>query len=138
MQNRIRCAFAALMVVAVAAPVVRSPSVDSFPLSTYPMFSLARSAETTVSTAVGFDSSGERVILSPRIIGGTAEVIQAAGTVAQAIASGGTPALCREVLAEAPPEVVAVEVVTESYDVVAYFDGNEEPIQRTVHARCDA
>ena len=136
MQNRARCVFALVVLALVAAPLLRAPSNDSFPLSTYPMFSVARPAETSVSTAVGWSADGERVTLSPRIIGGTAEVIQAAGTIAQAIGSGTTDALCSEVLAKAPDRVAAVEVVTETYDVVAYFDGAEDPIRRTVHARC--
>ena len=138
MKNRARCAFAVLMVALVAYPALRSPADDSFPLSTYPMFSLARPAETSVNTAVGFDASARRVTLSPRIIGGTVEVIQAAGTVAQAIRSGETFELCQEVLDKAPPSVVAVEIVTETYDVVGYFDGDEDPISRTVHTRCQS
>ncbi len=124
------------MVLAVAAPVVRSPADDSFPLSTYPMFSTARPQETTVSSAAGYDAAGERLTLSPAVVGGTREVIQAAGTVAQAIGSGSADELCREVLANAPAEVVAIEIVTETYDVIAYFDGDETPRQQTVHARC--
>lgn len=121
----------------VAAPVLRSPADDSFPLSTYPMFSLARPAETTVSSAVGYDQSDNRLTLSPRVVGGTGEVIQAAGTVIQAINAGTSDALCREVLAKASEDVVTIEIVTETYDVVAYFDGDEDPVQRTVHARCE-
>jgi hypothetical protein len=138
MKNRARCAFGVLLVALVAFPALRSPAADSFPLSTYPMFSLARPAETTVSSAAGFDAAGNRVTLSPRVVGGTAEVIQAAGTIGQAISSGSTEALCAEVLAKAPPAVVAVEIATETYDVVGYFDGDEEPIRRTVHARCES
>ena len=41
-------------------------------------------------------------------------------------------------LAEAPGAVVAVEIVTETYDVIAYFDGDREPLARTVHARCES
>jgi hypothetical protein len=138
MKNRVRCAFGVLIVALVAYPALRSPADDSFPLSTYPMFSLARPAETTVSSAAGFDAAGQRVTLSPRVVGGTAEVIQAAGTIGQAISAGSTEALCSEVLAKAPHAVVAVEIVTETYDVVGYFDGDEAPIRRTVHARCES
>lgn len=138
MQKWARCGFAALVVLLVAAPVVRSPADDSFPLSTYPMFSLARPQETTVSSAAGYDSAGQRITLAPTVVGGTREVIQAAGTVIQAIRSQSTDELCREVLAQADAEVVAVEIVTETYDVIAYFDGQEEPLQRTVHARCES
>ncbi len=133
-----RYGFAALMVVLVAAPVIKSPADDGFPLSTYPMFSRARPQETTVSSAAGYDAAGNRLTLSPTVVGGTREVIQAAGTVVQAIGTGSTEALCHEVLANAADQVVAVEIVTETYDVIAYFDGSEEPLQRTVHARCES
>jgi hypothetical protein len=126
-----------MVVLLVAAPVVRSPGNDSFPLSTYPMFSLARPQQTTVSSAAGYDSAGRRITLSPTVVGGTREVIQAAGTVVQAIRSGSSDELCREVLDKANTQVVAVEIVTEVYDVIAYFDGDEAPVQRTVHARCE-
>ncbi|MBT8216651.1 MAG: hypothetical protein KJO17_07380 [Acidimicrobiia bacterium] len=138
MQTRARCLFGLLVIVLVAAPAFGSPDRDSFPLSTYPMFSLARPAETTVSTAVGFRADGERLTLSPRTISGTREVIQAAGTVAQAISSGTADALCREILTGAPATVAAIEIVTERYDVVAYFDGATAPLERTVHARCES
>ena len=138
MHKWVRCALGAAIVVLAAAPVVGSPADDSFPLSTYPMFSLARPQETTVSSAAGFDAAGTRLRLSPRVVGGTGEVIQAAGTVGQAIGAGTTDDLCREVLAEAPDNVVVVEIVTETYDVIAYFDGDEEPLERTVHSRCES
>jgi hypothetical protein len=135
-QKRVKCAFAAVIVLLVAAPVARPPVDDSFPLSTYPMFSWSRPQETTVSSAAGYDAAGGRLRLSPMVVGGTREVIQAAGTVAQAINTGAAAALCREVLAGAPGQVVAVEIVTEIYDVIAYFEGDEDPRRRTVHARC--
>lgn len=136
MSIRARCVFGAILVLLVAAPVVRSPAEDSFPLSTYPMFSLARPELTTVSSAVGYDRAGTRLRLSPQVVGGTREVIQAAGTIAQAIGAGTAGALCREVLTAAAGAVAVVEIVTETYDVVAYFDGDEEARQRIVHARC--
>ena len=138
MQRWVRCAFAAGFVLLVAAPVVRAPFNDSFPLSTYPMFSLARPQQTTVSSAVGYDAAANRLTLSPAVVGGTREVIQAAGTVGQAIGSGAAEELCREILANAPAEVVAIEIVTETYDVIGYFDGDEEPLEQTVHARCES
>lgn len=138
MRKWARCTFSAVVVLLVAAPIVRSPADDGFPLSTYPMFSLARPQETTVSSAAGYDGAGRRLTLSPGLVGGTREVIQAAGTVAQAINSGAAPELCREILDGAPDEVVAVEIVTETYDVIAYFDDRTEPLRQTVHARCES
>ncbi len=130
-----RCAVSAVMVLAVAAPVVGSPYRDSFPLSTYPMFSTARPQRTTVNSAVGFDAAGAALTLRPGDIGGTREVIQAAATLSRAISRGEAGDLCREVLSNVPAAAV-VEIVTETYDVIAYFDESEAPLQRVVHARC--
>lgn len=125
------------MVLAVAAPVLGSPFRDSFPLSTYPMFSVARPQQATVNSAVGFDTAGDELTLRPIDIGGTREVIQAAATVSRAISRGEAEDLCREVLTNVPTAAV-IEIVTETYDVIAYFDENEEPLQRIVHARCQS
>lgn len=135
MNRTVKCAFSALMVLAVAAPVLSSPYRDSFPLSTYPMFSIARPQQTTVDSVVGFDITGTELALHPDDIGGTREVIQAAATISRAISRGEAEALCREVLSNVD-EAVLIEVVTETFDVIAYFDEDEEPLQRVVHARC--
>lgn len=125
------------MVLAVAAPVLGSPFRDSFPLSTYPMFSVARPQQATVNSAVGFDTAGDELTLRPIDIGGTREVIQAAATVSRAISRGEAEDLCREVLTNVPTAAV-IEIVTETYDVIAYFAESEEPLQRIVHARCQS
>ena len=135
MTRTARCLVSLAIVVAVAVPVLGSPFRDSFPLSTYPMFSVARPQQATVNSAVGFDAAGDELTLRPLDIGGTREVIQAAATVSRAISRGESAALCEEVLAKVPKAAV-IEIVTETYDVVAYFDDNEEPLQRIVHARC--
>jgi len=137
MNRTVRCVVSAAIVLAVAAPVLGSPFRDSFPLSTYPMFSVARPQQATVNSAVGFDIAGGELTLRPIDIGGTREVIQAAATVSRAISRGETEDLCREVLTNVPAAAV-IEIVTETYDVIAYFDESEEPLQRIVHARCQS
>lgn len=137
MRRRLRYGFAAVMIVAVAFPIAGPTDGDGFPLSTYPMFSRPLAHVTSQSTAIAFDRNGDRVALTPAMIGGTREIIQASTTADQEVASGTTARFCREVLERAPPQVTAVEIVTETYDVVAYFDGATEPQRRTVHARCE-
>jgi hypothetical protein len=110
---------------------------DSFPLSNYPMFASDRPAQASFRTVVGVDASGSPVRLSPADIGGTDQVIQAAATVGRAIADGEADQLCAEVADRVGADVVAVEVVTERYDTIAWFDGHETPAERVVHARCD-
>lgn len=135
MTRTARCVISAAVVVAVAFPVLGSPFRDSFPLSTYPMFSVARPQQAAVNSAVGFDTTGGEITLRPLDIGGTREVIQAAATISRAISRGEAEDLCKEVLRKVPGATV-IEIVTETYDVIAYFDDDQVPLQRVVHARC--
>ena len=129
-------------VVAIAVTlVVLSPAFherDSYPLSTYPMFSYPRSSEAAVDTAVGLTRAGEQVRLSPSMIGGSTEVIHAAQTVSKAIRSGDVAVLCGEIAARAAAQVdlVAIQVVTETYGVIEYFEKTEVPRRVVVHAQC--
>jgi hypothetical protein len=124
----------------VFSPVVRPGQPDSYPLSTYPMFSYDRGRASALPTAVGITSDEQRRRLSPELISGGYEPIRAFATVESSIANGDTADLCREIAARAsrsgPPDLVAIEVVTEVHDVIAWFEGEKEPSQRTVHARC--
>jgi hypothetical protein len=111
---------------------------DSFPLSNYPMFSNDRGRVANFDTAVGIDDAGEVERLSPRRISGSYEVIHAASTVTKAIRSGDAGALCREIAARARDDGFArIEVVTEAYDTVGWFEGDETPAARRVHATCE-
>ena len=135
------------VVVAVAAlfavlwPVVRQPQVDSFPLSTYPMFTHVRPRVTAVDVAVGVDRTGRDVPLDPGLVGGTIEVIQAAATVGASIRHGTATELCEEIAGRVAgggrTEVVEVVVVTDRYDVVAALTDGAPQAQRSVHARCE-
>ena len=124
----------------VFSPVVRPGQPDSYPLSTYPMFSYDRGRESALPTAVGITGDEQQRRLSPELISGGYEPIRAFATVEASIANGDTADLCREIAHRTAerrvPEVVAIEVVTEVHDVVAWFDGHKEPSRRTVHARC--
>ncbi len=128
--------FSLLMVVAAVWPATTSPPRDSFPLSNYPMFATDRPTEASFATVVAVAPEGTTDRLTPRAIGGTDQVIQAAATVAQAVRNGEAEQLCREILdrVDGPTQL---EVVTETYDTIEWFDGNETPISRTVHATCE-
>ena len=111
---------------------------DSFPLSNYPMFSNDRGRVTAFDTAVGVDTDGNVERLSPRRISGSYEVIHAASTVSKAIRIGDADGLCREIAERARDDgLMRIEVVTETYDTVRWFEGDETPIARRVHARCE-
>ena len=133
---------AVVTVGAVLAPLLRGPAHDSFPLSTYPMFSNERSGEAAIATVVGIEPDGAFRTLSPETIAGTDEVILAAETVNRAVGAGPARAagLCRDVAARLGDEaagLTGVEVVTARYDTVRYLRGDERPLDVVVHARCD-
>ncbi|WP_437289862.1 hypothetical protein [Sorangium sp. So ce406] len=125
------------------APLFRRPPVDSFPLSTYPMFSWGRhDARTTVERAVGVDSRGGRRPIPPRLVG-SEEVLQARATLAQSIRQGARAAraLCRGIAARVAEQsghadIVSVEIRTDTFDAIAFFDGQETPLDSKLHATC--
>jgi hypothetical protein len=124
-------------VLAVAAPAVLGR--DGFPLSNYPMFADDRGRESEVATAVGVTLAGDRVRLSPELIGDSDEPVLASATAERAVAStAGAETLCTAIARRAggDAELQAIEVVTERYDTVDYFAGDEEPESVVVHARC--
>jgi hypothetical protein len=123
-------------VLAVAAPGVSDR--DSFPLSNYPMFSYDRGRVTALDTAVGVTADGTQERLSPEVIAGGYEVVHASQTVSKAIRAGDAAGLCGEVAARAAGDgLVRIEVVTETYDTIRWFDGDETPLRRVVHASCE-
>jgi hypothetical protein len=113
---------------------------DSLPLSTFPMFSAAIDSTQSIATAAGVTVGGTPLRLTPDLIANTAIVNQAVTVVRDAIASGRAAALCTDIAGRVgrngPPEAVAVEIVTETYDAPAWFDGDRQPVARQVHARC--
>jgi hypothetical protein len=129
---------AAVLVVIGIVPLVLDR--DSFPLSTYPMFSTRRSTAETVDTAVAVDADGTIRRLGPQRIAGTDEIILATATVSGAINAGTVDQLCteiaRRVAGDGPGTAVGVEVVTERFDAIRWYRGDHTPIDRVVHATC--
>jgi hypothetical protein len=139
--QRVRARLAAVAVVAVMGGVPLLTGVDSLPLSTYPMFASTRSRTEPVDTAVVVTADGTVHRLAPRLLAATDEVILAGVTVGDAIRAGTTPSLCaamaRRVADEEPGwNPGTVEVVTETYDAVRWFEGDRSPVGRRVHATC--
>jgi hypothetical protein len=127
---------------AVLSPLVWDEDRDSYPISSYPMFARDQGRVRAYATVVGVGVGGEVERLSPETIAGTREPVQAAETVVREVRRGHAAALCDDVAAriaarDSDPEPGRLEVVTETYDVLAYFDGQTEPEQRVVHATCD-
>jgi hypothetical protein len=126
-------------------PVVRRPLRDSFPHSTYPMFSELREPVANIDLVVGLTAAGDDVTLSPRLIAATEEVIVAGSLVRRTVRSGDavTAELCdtvaERVAGESSPEMSAVaEIVvrTDRLDAIGWFAGDRTPLDTTIHARC--
>lgn len=132
-----------LVAAVVLLPAVAFPDGDDFPLSPYRMFAGDRGRTSVLATVVAVGPDGEARRLSPELVNGTREVVQAAAVVAATVRAGDAPRLCREAADRVAAhggragDAVVVEVVTETYDAVAWFgDAERAPRQRTVHASC--
>jgi hypothetical protein len=138
MGQRWRAWAAAGLAVVVVGAVPFVLDRDSFPLSTFPMFAADIDRTQSVDTAVALAADGTTIRLTPDQIAGTTVVNQAASVVTTAIVGGRAGELCAAIAGRLAgrPGPVAVEVVTERYDAVRWFDGDRTPVDRVVHARC--
>jgi hypothetical protein len=118
----------------VLSPLARSPRWDSFPISSFPMFSRGDLGNVmSLSHVLAVDTEGRRAPVAPALVGSPEPMI-AMAIAASNIERGAASELCRRV-AERRADAVAIEVVTSTYDMRSYFVAHE-PIARTVHARC--
>lgn len=132
------------VVVALVLPVALDH--DSFPLSTYPMYSQARSDRLTLPTARGIAADADTGRLSLGLIGDSDDPLVVAGELREAIASGTVDERCDEIARRVGTEgaatptgerFVAVEIVLEHHDVVAQAVDDPPPHRREVVARCE-
>ena len=131
----------AALIIAVLLPLAGDPRDDDFPLSTYPLFAGRQSSEVTISHAVVIDADGERSPLPPVAVAND-EVSQAFETLRQAVRQGpdATARLCTRAAdwyAGRDEGPARVEIVSDTYDAVAYFEGDKQPISTHVHATCE-
>lgn len=133
-------AVAIVALVAVLWPLARSERHDSFPLSNYPMFTSDLPEVTSFARALGVDGDGVEDVLPPILAGGTVEVIHANRTLNRALREGRGDDMCSEIADRVRgdrPDVVAVRIVVERYDVVEGLRADElRPVDRTVRAEC--
>lgn len=133
-RRRTRWLIPAVAAVLVLSPVLRDPSSDTYPLSTYPMFAADRGRVHTIATAVERTGDGF-ARLSPSLISGSDEAVLASVTVTRAVRRGEADALCEEIL-ERTGARRRIEVRSETLDVVALIvEGSAESTVR-VHATC--
>lgn len=124
------------------SPLLRHPDEDSFPLSTFPMFSRERPRTMTLTHAVGVDAEGKHRPIPPRVSADTGEVLQSMRTIELSVSAGRAMALCSEIAARAAAheelgaiERVVIETIT--FDAVAYFDDDPPDVEaRMLHAVC--
>jgi hypothetical protein len=140
-ERRTRIVITAGFVGALVAPVLLDR--DSFPLSTYPMYSRSRGDAVTFATAQAVDEAGRPSTLTLAVIGDSDDPLIVAGELRDAIRDGRAQQRCEEIAARAvawsglPPETSTIEVVTERHDVVARVEGAASLLERTVHASCE-
>jgi hypothetical protein len=129
------------LIAATLSPLLRSPTDDGFPLSTYPMFATRRLTTLTMHYALGEGPAGERIILAPELVG-TGEVLQAMRVIDRAVI-GGKPAmskLCDAIASRLAGEpeyaaVTRVRIVTGSHDAVDYL-GRDRVGREVERVRC--
>jgi alkylhydroperoxidase/carboxymuconolactone decarboxylase family protein YurZ len=128
-------------VAATASPALDPRQQDSYPLSTYPMFSRARD-NPTLYFAEGLDAEGRSVRLVSALIA-SQEVMQTAATVRRAIQAGpgATEALCSEIarrLAQSADHrhVLHVRLLSARFDPIVYFTKGRIPEALVEHGRC--
>lgn len=131
-----------LMIVLVVAALV-APAVldrDSFPLSTYPMYSRSRGEVVAIATANGVTESGDVLRLSLQTIGDIDDPLIVEALLRDAIAGGPdeTETLCREIAGRVEPAAGfdRISLVTERHDVVDHASGQPSLVSREEHTSC--
>ena len=130
------------VVVVLLVPLAWPWGSDSFPVSSYPMFARPRAQEVSIPTVVGVRETGERVTLSSQLIGDTRWTNLAVRLVRDTVRAGADASslLCEQIaarVADSRSDLVALEVVTETFDSVAHLTESAPPTGVRVHARCE-
>jgi hypothetical protein len=139
--RRARILITAGVVAALLAPVALDR--DSFPLSTYPMYSRARGQAVVFATAQAVDENGNTTTLTLEVIGDSDDPLIVAGELRDAIRDDRADERCEEIARRAAAwsglaeERATIEVVTERHDVVVQVEGGDSLLERTVHASCE-
>lgn len=135
-----RAAVTAAVVAALVAPMVVDR--DSFPLSTYPMYSRSRGSTSTIVTAQGVSSDGTLRTLTPWLIGASDDPLVVVGRLRAALATGRGDVRCTEIADRVAgrtsfDDVETIEIVGERHDTVARALGESSLIDRDVRASCE-
>ena len=128
------------VVAALVAPVAYDR--DSFPLSTYPMYSGARGSESTLVTARGLAADGATHELTPTLIGDSDDPLVVVGRLRAALAADRGDVRCGEIAERVASrsnltDIVRIEIVSERHDTVARTLGRDSLVDRDVRATCE-
>lgn len=138
----------AAVIVAVTVPVSWHPfRGDSFPLSTYPMFSRPRPKPMlTANYALGIDADGTRHHLAPKYVANV-EVLQARAIIDRTINSRDPKRrkeLCQRIAARVVAHggsslarVATVRIVRGTHDAVEYLTGRNTEGREVTHVQCE-
>lgn len=126
----------AVLGLAILSPLVREPSWDSFPISSFPMFSRG-DLGTLVSMGhvILVDRAGKRSPAPPGVVG-SPEPMVAKKIVENALARDEGPGLCRDIAGRAPADAATVEIVISVFDTSRYFR-DPTPVERDVITTCN-
>ena len=135
-----------VLTVLVAMPAFSEPNQDSFPLSTFPMFSRAkRDPGLVVTQVLAVMPDGTREPLPPSLSTGNEEVIQALRMIRDEVYGGRERAtvFCQDIATrvrssndEHWQQATTIEIVRSHFDTVAYFETGPEPVTRKALKRC--
>ena len=144
-RRRYAVVFSLAAVTLIGIPIVqnfREKPDDGFPLSYYPMFSKERNGVTELSHPIGIREDGTTIDLHYRTVsrGGMNQVRR---QIRKIIRNGDAKELCHDVAEYVArskrkeyQDIVAVAIVTDTYDFHEFFSGNRTPRRRKVIARC--
>jgi len=128
-------------------PAFRRPVIDdSFPLSTFPMFSASRPRRMTITHVLAVHADGTREPLPPSITSDNPEVLQSMMTIRRAAFAPPDyrAKYCRTVAKRVVDsgndewdDVEQLEIATSLYDAVDYFEDGPEPLKRRIRHRCE-
>jgi hypothetical protein len=140
-------AISALALGAVLYPARFHPSDrkhDSFPLSTYPMFSRNKPRTARLTRVVALGPEGDEHAIPPELVAG-GEAMQAMRTIRKSVRGGPKQArafcgaIAGRVAHSALPELAHVRYIvldTIKVDSVAFLSGRRTPLAREEHVRC--
>lgn len=132
-----------VLVLVIVYPFARSWRWDSFPVSSYPMFSRGDvGSDVSLQQALMVSPDGSRRPVSPTLVG-SPEPMVAMRLVHLAVVRGTADELCRQIAArvggtrgDTRNDAVEVEIASSTFDARHYFTVSREPIRRTIAARC--